>query len=81
MNAPRRTETAAAPAAQGAAREDIGNIRPSRNAAGRDASAVECSGAFTTDSYVKLRSAMVRNSMEKSSMDVANCFVWSAKWL
>ncbi len=30
-------------------------------------------------SYVKFRSAMVRNSIEKSSIAVANCFTWSAK--
>jgi len=45
-----RTETAEAPGRQGATTESIGNIRPRSNAAGRDASGVECNGSFTTGS-------------------------------
>jgi len=46
----RRTETGEAPGDPGARRENIGNIRPTSSAERRDASPVECSGIFTTDS-------------------------------
>ena len=42
------TETDEAPARQGARRENIGNIGPTSNAVGRDASSVECRGTFAT---------------------------------
>ena len=41
-----RTETGEAPGRQGVTREHIGYIRPRNNAVRRDASPVECSGAF-----------------------------------
>jgi hypothetical protein len=47
VEVPRRTETGEAPAAPGARREHIGNMRPTSNAERRDASPVECSGTST----------------------------------
>ena len=53
---------------------------PPAGAAVPDAPAATTLG-MAASSYVKLRSAMVRNSIEKSSIAVANCFTWWAKWL
>jgi len=50
VKVPLRTETGEAPGDPGARRKNIGNIRPTSNAERRDASPVECSGTFTTDS-------------------------------
>jgi len=50
VKVPRRIETGEAPGWQGATMENIGNIRRRSNAAGWDASSVECSGTFTTGS-------------------------------
>ena len=50
VSVPRRTETDEAPDRQGATADDIGNIRGRSNAAGGDASSVECSGTLTTGS-------------------------------
>ncbi len=50
MEVPRRIETVEAPGRQGATKENIGNIRLRSNAAGRDASAVECSATSISDS-------------------------------
>jgi hypothetical protein len=50
VKVPRRTETGEAPGDPGARRKNIGNIRPTSNAERRDASSVECSGTFITDS-------------------------------
>jgi hypothetical protein len=50
MKLPRRTETREAPGRQGATTENTGSIWRRSNAAGRDASRVECSGSFITDS-------------------------------
>ena len=48
VKVPRRTEVVEEPVPQGGRRENTGSIRPTSHAAGRDASAAECSGAFTT---------------------------------
>jgi len=50
VEVPRRTETDEAPGWQGATTENIGNIRRRSNAVRRDASLVECSVTFITDS-------------------------------
>ena len=80
MKLPRRTETGEAPAWQGATTENTGSIRRRSNEARGDASPVECSGSFTTDSYYDERSDRATRPMppnnSPSMTSVLNRDVW-----
>ena len=71
MSVPRRTETDEAPARQGATTDNIGNIRGRSNAAGRDASSVECRGTLTAGSWWRATRGPAVVAV------VAGIFVWN----